>query len=293
MAGKRMQIADWWIYGFLILLAVCMLLPFVYVIAVSFTDRNAYVPGEFYFLPKKWSLDSYRYILSSNSFINSFQSTVLITLTGTVLNLIFSTSFAYGVTKQDLPGRRFLLTMVLVTMLFGAGMIPNYLLVKELGLIDSLWALILPGLTSAWTIFVMKSFFQSLPDSLEDAAQIDGCNDLMTWWRIILPLSLPMIAAFSLFFAVGQWNLYFAGVIYIQSADKWPLQVLLNQLIIQNQTQTVADLSSMAMDPNSAQLPPETIKMAALVLVMLPILVVYPFLQKYFTKGVLLGSVKG
>jgi putative aldouronate transport system permease protein len=293
MAGKRIQWADWWIYGFLILLAACMLLPFVYVIAVSFTDRNAYVPGEFYFFPKAWSLDSYRYILSSNSFIHSFKSTVWITIVGTVLNLVFSTSFAYGVTKQDLPGRRFLLVMVLVTMLFGAGMIPNYLLVKQLGLIDSLWALVLPGLTSAWTIFVMKSFFQSLPDSLEDAAQIDGCNDLMTWWRIILPLSLPMIAAFSLFFAVGQWNLYFAGVIYIQSTDKWPLQVLLNQLIIQNQTQTVADLSSMAMDPNSAQLPPETIKMAALVLVMLPILVVYPFLQKHFTKGVLLGSVKG
>jgi putative aldouronate transport system permease protein len=293
MAGMRKASSDWWIYGFLTVLAAVMLLPFVYVFAVSFTDRNVYVMGQFYLFPEKWSLDSYRYILSSDSFIQSLRSTVWITVAGTVLNMLFSTSFAYGMTKPELPGRRFLLTMVLITMLFGAGMIPNYLLVKELGLIDSLWALILPGLTSAWTIFVMKSFFQSLPDSLEDAAQIDGCHDLAIWWRIVLPLSLPMVAAFTLFFAVGQWNLYFAGVIYIQSADKWPLQVLLNQLIIQNQTQTVGNLAGMAMDPNSAQIPPETIKMAALVLVMLPILVVYPFLQKYFAKGVLLGSVKG
>ena len=293
MHHRRVKLADVWIYTFMLVVALVMLFPFVYVVAVSFTDRDVYVPGKFILIPEQWSLDAYRYILSSNSFFHSFRSTAFITVAGTVLGLIFSASFAYGVTKQELPGRKLLILVVLITMLFGAGMIPNYLLIKELGLIDSLWALVLPVLTNAWTIFVMKTFFQSLPDSLEDAAQIDGCNDLTTWWRIILPLSLPMLAAFSLFFAVAQWNTYFAGVIYIQDTDKWPLQVLLNQLIIQNQTQVVADLSSMVIDPNSARVPQETIKMAALVLVMLPILAIYPFLQKYFAKGVLLGSVKG
>lgn len=293
MHHRRVKLADVCIYAFMLVVALVMLFPFVYVAAVSFTDRDVYVPGKFILFPERWSLDAYRYILSSNSFFHSFRATGFITVAGTVLGLIFSASFAYGITKRELPGRKFLILVVLITMLFGAGMIPNYLLIRELGLIDSLWALVLPVLTNAWTIFVMKTFFQSLPDSLEDAAQIDGCNDLTTWWRIIMPLSLPMLAAFSLFFAVAQWNTYFAGVIYIQDTDKWPLQVLLNQLIIQNQTQVVADLSAMVIDPNSAQVPPETIKMAALVLVMLPILVIYPFLQKYFAKGVLLGSVKG
>jgi putative aldouronate transport system permease protein len=293
MLYRRITPVDICLYLVLLLIGLTMLFPFIYVIAVSFTDRDVYVPGQFILFPKQWSLDSYRYILSSDSFFKSFRSTAFITVIGTILNLAFSSSFAYGVTKRELPGRKFLIMVVLITMLFGAGMIPNYLLIQQLGLINSLWALILPVLTNAWTIFVMKSFFQSLPESLEDAAQIDGCNDLMTWWRIIMPLSLPMLAAFSLFFAVAQWNTYFAGVIYIQNPDKWPLQVLLNLLIMQNQTQVVGDLAAMAIDPNSAKVPPETIKMAALVLVMLPILVVYPFLQKYFTKGVLLGSVKG
>lgn len=293
MLYRRITPVDICLYLVLLLIGLTMLFPFIYVIAVSFTDRDVYVPGQFILFPKQWSLDAYRYILSSDSFFKSFRSTAFITVVGTILNLAFSSSFAYGVTKRELPGRKFLILVVLITMLFGAGMIPNYLLIQQLGLINSLWALILPVLTNAWTIFVMKSFFQSLPESLEDAAQIDGCNDLMTWWRIIMPLSLPMLAAFSLFFAVAQWNTYFAGVIYIQNPDKWPLQVLLNLLIMQNQTQVVGDLAVMAMDPNSVKVPPETIKMAALVLVMLPILVVYPFLQKYFTKGVLLGSVKG
>jgi putative aldouronate transport system permease protein len=181
--------------------------------------------------------------------------------------------------------------MVLFTFVFNAGIIPYYLLVQGLGLLDSLWALILPVLTNAWSIFVVKSFFQTLPESLEDSAQIDGCNELTIWYRIILPLSLPVIAAFALFFAVSYWNTYLAGLIYIQDSKKWPLQVLLRQLMF-NQS-SVGDISAVSFDPSQVALSPETVKMAALVVVILPILLIYPFLQKYFAKGVLLGSVKG
>jgi len=282
-------VPDVTIYTVLIATALAMLFPFVYVIAVSFTDPSVYVTGEVILFPKRWSFDSYRYILSSNSFLHSLQSTVFITVVGTLLNLAFSASFAYAMTKKELPGRGAMLSMVLFTFLFGAGLVPSFLLVRELGLLDSLWSLILPGLTNAWSIFVLKSFFQGLPDSLEEAALIDGCNDLKVFYRIVLPLSLPALAAFGLFFAVAHWNTYFTAVMYIQDAEKWPLQVLLQQLMVSQSAIGSAEVR----ETLEHTLPEETVKMAAVVVVMAPILVVYPFLQKYFAKGVLLGSVKG
>lgn len=282
-------VPDVTIYTVLIATALAMLFPFVYVIAVSFTDPSVYVTGEVILFPKRWSFDSYRYILSSNSFLHSLQSTVFITVVGTLLNLAFSASFAYAMTKTELPGRGAMLSMVLFTFLFGAGLVPSFLLVRELGLLDSLWSLILPGLTNAWSIFVLKSFFQGLPDSLEEAALIDGCNDLKVFYRIVLPLSLPALAAFGLFFAVAHWNTYFTAVMYIQDAEKWPLQVLLQQLMVSQSAIGSAEVR----ETLEHTLPEETVKMAAVVVVMAPILVVYPFLQKYFAKGVLLGSVKG
>jgi putative aldouronate transport system permease protein len=285
----RASIPDAIIYTVLIAAALAMLFPFVYVIAVSFTDPAVYVTGDVILFPKQWSLDSYRYILSSNSFLYSFRSTVFITIVGTVLNLAFSMTFAYALTKKQLPGRGIMLSLVLFTFLFGAGLVPNFLLIRELGLLDSLWSLILPGLTNAWSIFVLKSFIQGLPESLEEAALIDGCNELKVFYRIILPLSLPALAAFGLFFAVGQWNTYFSAVMYIQDAHKWPLQVLLQQLMVSQSAIGSAEVR----ETLEHTLPEETVKMAALVVVMVPILAVYPFLQKYFAKGVLLGSVKG
>ncbi|WP_135556393.1 carbohydrate ABC transporter permease [Paenibacillus cymbidii] len=284
--------ADIAIYAVLLLVCIVMIFPYVYVFAVSFTSAQSYVAGEFILFPRQWSLDAYRYILSTSAFLDSFRATAFIALAGTALSIVFTTSFAYAVTKKTMPGRNLLLLMLLVTMLFSGGLVPQYLLVEKLGLINSLWALILPVLTNAWSVFVVKSFFQSLPDSLEDSAQIDGCNDLVIWYRIIVPLSMPVIAAFSLFFAVGYWNTYFSGLIYMRDAAKWPLQVLLQQMILQNET-NMGNMSVVSFDPSQAALPPETIKMAALVVVIAPIILVYPFLQKYFAKGVLLGSVKG
>ncbi|GIN07880.1 MULTISPECIES: carbohydrate ABC transporter permease [Shouchella] len=284
---KKMTIGDWINYSFLILISAISLFPFLYVFSVSFTDPEMYVPLEFYLIPEKWSLDAYVYILQTNSFINALKSTLYVTVVGTILNVIVSFSMAYALTKKNMPGRKYILGIVIFTLVFNAGIVPNYLLIKELNLINSYWALILMALTNGWSIIVIKSFMDSLPPELEEAAKIDGANDLGVFLRIIIPLSMPAIAAFTLFFAVAHWNTYFNALVYLTDSSKWTLQVLVKTLVIDS------DSNGINTGGDESVVPQETIRMASIVLSMLPILVVYPFLQKYFAKGVMLGSVKG
>lgn len=191
---------------------------------------------------------------------------------------------------QEKTGRQVLLYMVLITNLFNPGMIPNFLLVRSLGLINSLWSLILTGLSSGYYILLMKGFYDGFPVELEEAAALDGCNDISVWFRIILPLSRSSLAAFAVFFAVGFWNVYFNAILYINSYKKWPLQVLLQNLLIDSLT----GMSSEVAAQMSAEMliPAQTLKMAAVVIATVPIVIVYPFLQKHFTKGVMVGSIK-
>ncbi|WP_019536658.1 carbohydrate ABC transporter permease [Paenibacillus ginsengihumi] len=286
---KRMTLFDWVNYSLIALFSLACLFPFLYVFSVSFTDPKVYVPLKFYLFPEKWSLESYRYILSTNSFLNALKSTAFITVVGTVLNIAVSFTMAYGLTKRTLPGYRFIMGGVVFTLVFSAGIVPNYLLVKELGLLNSYWSLIWPSLTNAWSLIVIKSFMDSLPAELEDAAKIDGCSDIGVFARVILPLSLPAIAAFTLFFAVGHWNTYFNALVYIADSKKWTLQILVKTLVIDSNSVAVAQAGA----SDEAVVPQETIRMASIVLAMAPILLVYPFLQKHFAKGVMLGSVKG
>lgn len=291
MGHRKLHIGDIMNYMLLILISLSMLFPFFYVLSVSFTDPETYVQGEFILIPKEFSLDAYKFVLGTGQLWNSARATVFITVVGTILSLFVTMTFAYVLTKKDMPGWKLFTYMVLFILFFNAGLIPGYLLIRELGLMNSLWALILPGLTNPWSLFVVRSFYRTIPQELEEAAYIDGANDLTTFARIIIPLSKPVIAAFTLFFAVGFWNTYLSGIFYIQDPKNWPLQVFLSQMIIESNT----DMGSFSnfSEYQHIQPPSETIKMASLVLVMLPILVVYPFLQKYFAKGVLLGSVKG
>ncbi|SFL01122.1 putative aldouronate transport system permease protein [Paenibacillus sp. 1_12] len=286
---KSMTVGDWLNYSLLGLIAIVSLFPFLYVLSLSLTDPSTYTPLKFYLLPDKWSLASYAYILTTDSFGNSLKSTAFITVVGTVLNIIITFTMAYGLTKKWVMGRNFFLGTVIFTLFFNAGVIPNYILVKEMGLLNSYWSLIWPSLTSAWSLIVVKSFMESIHPELEDSAKIDGCTDIGVFLRIIIPLSLPAIAAFTLFFAVQHWNTYFNALIYISDTKKWTLQVLIKQLVIE------ADASGVGQQGSSDEVlvPQETIRMASIVLAMLPILAVYPFLQKYFAKGVMLGSVKG
>ncbi|WP_159887599.1 carbohydrate ABC transporter permease [Paenibacillus puerhi] len=286
---KRMTLFDWINYSGITLISAACLFPFLYVFSVSFTDPQVYVPLKFYLFPDQWSLESYRYILSTNSFLNALKSTTFITVVGTILNIVVSFTMAYGLTKKTLPGHKLIMGGVVFTLVFSAGIVPNYLLVKELGLLNSYWSLIWPSLTNAWSLIVIKSFMDSLPAELEDAARIDGSSDIGVFLRIILPLSLPAIAAFTLFFAVAHWNTYFNALVYIADSKKWTLQILVKTLVIDSNSVAVAQAGA----SDEAVVPQETIRMASIVLAMAPILIVYPFLQKHFAKGVMLGSVKG
>jgi putative aldouronate transport system permease protein len=285
---SRMSLSDWVIYIVIACISLVAVMPFIYVISVSFTDPSVYSAFSFYLIPKKLSVEAYSYILNTKSFINSFKSTAFITIVGTVCNLIVTLTFAYGLSKTKVPGFRAFHTMVIVTLFFNAGTIPTFLVVKNLRLLNSLWSLILPTLTTAWDIVVVRSFFLSIPTTLEEAARIDGCSDLSVFFRVVLPLSMPVIATFTLFFAVRHWNVYFHALIYLTSTSKWTLQLLVKQLVIDSDTVGVAQsLGSDTAPPN------ETLRMASVVLSMLPIMCIYPFLQKHFAKGVMIGSVKG
>ncbi|BFT74345.1 MULTISPECIES: carbohydrate ABC transporter permease [Paenibacillus] len=285
---KKMTIFDYVNYSLLAIISIACVFPFIYVFSVSFTDPEVYVPLQFYLFPEKWSLSAYKYILSTNSFVNALKSTVFVTGIGTVLSILLSFTFAYVLTKKHVPGRKWMLGGVIFTLVFNAGILPNYLLMKDMNLLNSHWSLILSGLTNAWSLIVIKGFLDSLPPELEDAARIDGCSDIGVFWRIVIPLSMPAIAAFVLFFAVSYWNTYFNALVYLSDAKKWTLQVLVKSLVIDSDASGAGSVGS-----DDRVLPQETIRMASIVLAMVPILIIYPFLQKHFAKGVMLGSVKG
>lgn len=277
----------------IVLLAVIglsMLFPFLHIFAVSFSSLKDVLERDLILWPREWVTDAYQTIFASNNFVRSLAVTAYATIVGTVVNLFFTATMAYALTRNAL-GQRAILMMVVFTILFSAGMIPTYLVVKATGLINSLWALIIPGAISSFNLIVIRQFFLSIPTELNEAALIDGANELRVFYSIILPLSKPSLAAFGLFYAVTHWNTYFAGILYLNNPSKWPIQVILRQIVIVNEPTAALGAEVMMMLENPP--PPVTIQMAAILVATLPILIVYPFLQKHFAKGVMLGSVKG
>lgn len=277
-------------YIFLTLIAGLMLLPFIHIFSVSFSSLQDVLLKDFILWPTNWAVDSYKAIFASNHFIRSIFVTIYITVIGTAVSLILTSTMAYGLTRNVL-GQRFILLLVIFTILFNAGMIPVYLVVKATGLMNTIWALIIPSAISSFNLIVIRQFFLSIPSELNEAALIDGANELRSFWSIILPLSKPALATFGLFYAVGHWNKYFEGILYLNDAAKWPIQVVLRQIVIMNEATSTLGADVMLQLENPP--PPATIQMAAILIATLPILVVYPFLQKHFAKGVMIGSVKG
>jgi len=269
------------------LAALAAVLPFVYVLAVSFTSPQEAARGGLILFPKEWSLAAYRYIFSTPTLTNSLLITIYVAVLGTFINLLLTSLMAYPLSRRRLRGRQGLMLMVLFTMLFSGGMIPTYFVVKNLGLTNTLWSLMFPAAISAFNLIVLKNFFQNIPEELEDSGKMDGCNDLGVFFRIVLPLSGPALATFTLFYAVDHWNTFFSAVLYINDNTKWPIQVYLREIVILAQSR-FGDASFEEMD-----IQPLTIRMAVVVFATAPILLVYPFLQKHFVKGILLGSVKG
>ena len=276
------------IFNHLILFIVGLVtfIPFVYVVAGSFATEAELATRPFFLIPKEFTLNAYEYIFSTTTFLRSISVSVLITVLGTLVSLALTLTMAYPLSQKHLGGRNLFLNLVIFTMVFSGGMIPTYVVVKNLGLLDSIWALILPVAINPFNLIIVKSFFENMPEELEEAAKIDGCSDIGVFWRVILPLSKPVIATFTLFYAVAYWNDYFNALLYISDSAKWPIQLLLQQIMM------VANMDfgevDMLVDP-----PEESLKLAVVVVASMPIMVFYPFLQKHFAKGVMLGSVKG
>ena len=281
-------IANVVIYILLTLIAVIMVIPFIYVIAASFATEAEIQTRPIFFIPDSPTLDAYARIFDMNDMgtrvFHSLLISVCVTAIGTFINLFFTTTMAYGLSRSNLIGKKPLLNMVLFTMVFGGGMIPLFLFVNGLGMYDTYAALILPGAISAYNMIIVRNFFMELPRELEEAASIDGCSDIGIFIKIALPLSLPCLATFGLFYAVGHWNNYFGALLYLEDSTKFPFQLVLRNIVMQTaETQT---------DPN-ALIPEDTLKMAVIVIGTVPILIVYPFLQKHFAAGVMVGAVKG
>ncbi len=275
----------------LVIIALLMLFPFYYMTIVSFTSYSEYVKTELLLVPTSFVLDAYAYIFQSDSFVRSLGVTVFVTVVGTFVNLFLTSMMAYALSRNIL-GKRVFLFLVLFTFVFGAGIIPTYMIVSATGLINSYWALILPVAINSYNLIVMRQFFLNIPHELTESALIDGANDLQIYARIILPLSKPALAAFGLFSAVAHWNTYFSALLYLNDPAKWTVQVMLRQIVILSQAGNI--LSEGVQAARGLQVPPaETIGMAAILVSTIPILVLYPFLQKHFAKGVMLGSVKG
>jgi multiple sugar transport system permease protein/putative aldouronate transport system permease protein len=274
-------------YTLLILTSIAMLLPFLHIVAGSLSSGTALSQGRVTIIPVEFTWINYIGVLKNMAIWKSFGVTMLLTVGGTAINLFFTSLMAYALAKNELRGRSFILLLVVFTMIFQVPIIPGYLLVKSLGMLNSLWALIIPGTISAFNLIIMVSFFRQIPEGLVDAAKIDGAGEYRTWWSVVLPLSLPSLSTIGLFYAVGHWNGYFSAIMYIRDPALYPLQVKLRQLLVESDTQGVAQSVSLTLQ--SA----EGIKMATIIVATLPILFVYPLVQKHFIKGAMLGSVKG
>ena len=279
-------------YLIVTLIALTTLFPFIYIISASFATEYEITTRPMFIIPQDVTLNAYEFIFSSNKILQGFRNSIFITVCGTLINLFFTVTMAYPLSKKLIRGRKALLNMVIISMFFSGGMIPGYIIIANvLNLKNTFWAVLLPGAISSYNLMIVKNFFQGIPQELEESAAIDGSTDIGILWKIVLPLSLPVLATFGLFYAVGHWNAYFGAMIYMTGAkEKWPLQVLLRELIILANG-SAGDITNM--DPEFIQPPEQSVKMAVIVVSTVPIMCVYPFLQKYFVKGVMVGALKG
>ncbi|MFY9176790.1 MAG: carbohydrate ABC transporter permease [Caldicoprobacterales bacterium] len=278
-------------YTLLAFLTITFIVPFLNVIATSFISEKELIERGFVLIPRDFDLTSYKLFLRKGSvLVDAYKVTVLRVVLGSVINLFVTAMFAYPMAKKDLPGRNFFITMVFITMLIGGGLIPTYMVVKSLNLINSFWALIIPSMMSVWNMLILRNFFYTIPPSLEESAFIDGATPFIVLTRIILPLSLPSLATIGLFYAVGHWNAWFDAVIYINEPEKYPVQVILRNFVL---NMTAYELELEESTGLGAKPPSVTIRSTVIVISTLPMLFIYPFVQKYFVKGIMVGSVKG
>jgi putative aldouronate transport system permease protein len=284
--NKRINIFDVFNYMFLGMFAILVIIPIWHIIVISTSSMEVYVNDPYHMVMKSFNLGEYkRAIFDIGGILNSLIVTIKVTLLGTTVSMILTTMGAYVLSKKHLPGGKIIFKLILFTMFFNGGLVPFYILIKKLNFIDTIFALTIPLAISTYNLIIMKNYFLGLPESLEEAAKIDGYNDIQILFKIIIPISKPVIAAISLFYGVAYWNDYFMATLFINSNDMFPLQVVLRQMIIQNLVLAKVGVASTASNP-------EQFKMACIIVGIIPVLCIYPFIQKYFSKGVLLGAVK-
>ncbi len=274
-------------YLLLTILVVICFYPFLNVVAYSFSSNRAVLSGTVTFFPIEMQLDAYKEIVHRGQIWTAMRVTMVVTMLGTAIGLILTVFAAYALSKDKLKGRRWISGMILFTMYFNGGIIPTFLVIKNLGMYDQLTSLYIPSAVNVFNFIVMRTFFREIPKSLEEAAYLDGATDVQILFKIVLPLSMPIIATIGLFYAVYYWNDYFNALIYIQSPEKYTLQLRLRSLLF------AGELGAAGNEGLAQQVMAESLKMACIVVGTVPILAVYPWLQKYFVKGVMLGSVKG
>lgn len=285
--NKKAQIFQWVLRGIFIGLCIICLVPILNIISVSLSSKVAIMSGHVSILPVGFNLDAYAKVLENSGFINSFIFSIFLTVTYTALAMIMTILAAYPLSKSYLKGKEWIMILIVLTMYIDPGMIPNYLNVKNLGLINTIGALILPGVLSAYNLIILRTFFSSIDRSLYEAAYIDGCSELVTLVKIAIPLAGPVIATLSLFYAVSRWNGLSDVLYYVNDSNLFTVQIKLKQMV---EAIVIAQEEG---NTNAANLIAENVKAASIVFSMIPMLIFYPFIQKYFTKGIMLGSVKG
>lgn len=268
-----------------------MIYPFWNVFVVSISDYSEYAANPIYIWPKTFNLESYKFIFSTNEILSSMKVTVFMTLIGTLIAMSVTIMAAYSLSKKDLPGRKIIFTFMLLTMFFSGGLVPYYIMMKNYRLVDTIWVLILPLAFSTYNLIIMKNYFSSLPESLEESAAIEGANDLVILVKIIIPVSMPVIATFTLFYGVAYWNEWWHAMLFINNQKLFTLQKILRDMVVRNTVMNEM-ISSYASMGSGKSLHTNNIKMATVIVATVPILAVYPFLQKYFAKGVMVGSIK-
>ncbi|GGA44330.1 carbohydrate ABC transporter permease [Paenibacillus physcomitrellae] len=279
------------VYLIAAVIIMLVLYPLLFVVSASFSDPARVLSGEVWLLPKGANLEAYNNILHNDQIWIGYRNSILYTVVGTLINITMTLLAAYPLSRPDLPGRKGLMLIITLTMFFSGGLIPSYLLVKSLGMVDTMWALIIPGAISTYNLIVMRTYFQSsIPWELQEAAHIDGCSNWRLLISIILPLSKPILAVMVLFYAVGHWNAFFNALIYIRSEQLYPLQLILREILMISQSAGV-DGGNVGMEEKI--LLSESIKYAVIIVSSLPVLVMYPFVQRHFVKGVMIGSIKG
>lgn len=273
------------------LLVFITVVPLAYVLAASFQNPDTLMSKGISFNLNDWTLSGYKKVLGNDSILRGFLNSMFYSFTYAAFSTFITMICAYPLSKKDFVGRKVIMSFFMLTMFFGGGLVPTYMVVKDLGLLDTPWAIILPGAINIWNIILARTYFQGLPDELEEAAKIDGANNMQVFFKILLPLAKPIMFVLFLYSFVGQWNSYFDAMIYIKNPDLQPLQLILRNILIQNQIDTnmVGSQAAMAEMEKVAQL----IKYATIIISSLPLIIMYPFFQKYFDKGVLIGSVKG